>query len=148
MHERLIVFSSDWCVLMPDHITTLTAIMQQALKWIYSYQKYFKSYATRNLNLAKWGGGFKLFTIQPYANWFSALIEPGKELRENNVVLQINPTRCTILLCIFISLLYMFRATMCPSSGEIAVSMRHWYLSLCMGGVWSAGWSETPTSSL
>ena len=24
--------------------------------------------------------------------------------------------------------------------------MRHWYLSLCMGGVWSAGWSYTPTS--
>jgi len=40
----------------------------------------------------------------------------------------------------------MSRATMCPSSGEITVSMRHWYLSLCMGGVWSAGWSETPTS--
>jgi len=28
----------------------------------------------------------------------------------------------------------MFRATMCPSSGELTVSMRHWYLSLCMGG--------------
>ena len=61
-------------------------------------------------------------------------------------ILQINPTRCTILLSIFISLLYMFRATMCPSSGEITVSMRYWYLSLCMGGVCSAGWSETPTS--
>ena len=59
--------------------------------------------------------------------------------------LQINPTRCTILLSIFISLLYMFRTTMCPSSGEITVSMRHWYLSLCMGGFWSAGWSFTPT---
>ena len=23
---------------------------------------------------------------------------------------------------------------MCPSSGEITVSMRHWYLSLCMDG--------------
>jgi len=34
-----------------------------------------------------------------------------------------------------------------PSPGEITVSMRHWYLTLCMGGVWSAGWSETPTSS-
>jgi len=50
------------------------------------------------------------------------------------------------LLSIVISLFYMFRAAMCPSSGEITVSMRHWYLSLCMGGVWSAGWSETPTS--
>jgi len=36
----------------------------------------------------------------------------------------------------------MFRTTICPSSGEIAVSMRHWYLSLCMGGVWSAGCSS------
>jgi hypothetical protein len=56
---------------------------------------------------------------------------------------KINPTRCTILLSIFISLLYMFRANMCPSSGEITVSMWHWYLSLCVGGVWSAGWSFT-----
>jgi len=27
----------------------------------------------------------------------------------------------------------MFRAIMCPSSGELTVSMRHWYFSLCMG---------------
>jgi Mn2+/Fe2+ NRAMP family transporter len=33
-------------------------------------------------------------------------------------ILQISPTRCTILLNIFISLLYRFRASMCPSSGE------------------------------
>ena len=63
-----------------------------------------------------------------------------------STILQINPTRCTILLSIFISLLYTFQANMCPLSGEITVSMRYWYLSLCMGGVWSAGWSETPTS--
>ena len=31
-------------------------------------------------------------------------------------------------------LLYMFRANVCPSSGEITVSMRHWYFSLCMCG--------------
>ena len=43
--------------------------------------------------------------------------------------LQINPTTCTILLSIFISLLYMIQATMCPSSGEITVSMRYWCLS-------------------
>ena len=28
----------------------------------------------------------------------------------------------------------MFRATMCPSSGELSVSERHLYFSLCMGG--------------
>ena len=31
-------------------------------------------------------------------------------------------------------LLHMFRATVCPSSGELTVSIRHWYFSLCMGG--------------
>ena len=34
------------------------------------------------------------------------------------VILHISPTTCTILLNIFISLLYMFRASMCSSSGE------------------------------
>jgi len=30
---------------------------------------------------------------------------------------------------------------------KITVSMCHWYLSLCMGGAWSAGWIEVnPTS--
>jgi len=33
-------------------------------------------------------------------------------------ILQKSPTRCTFLLNIFISLLYMFRTSMCPSSGE------------------------------
>ena len=31
-------------------------------------------------------------------------------------------------------LLYMFRATMRPSSGQLTASMRHWYFSLCNGG--------------
>ena len=32
----------------------------------------------------------------------------------------------------FIAFLYMFQATMCPSSGENTVPMRTWYLSLCI----------------
>jgi len=31
-------------------------------------------------------------------------------------------------------LLYMFRAIVCPSSGELTVSTRHWYFLLCVGG--------------
>jgi len=31
-------------------------------------------------------------------------------------------------------LLYVYRATMCPSSGELLLSMQHWYFSLLMGG--------------
>jgi len=31
-------------------------------------------------------------------------------------------------------LLYMFRATMCPSSEELTASIRHWYFSLCVDG--------------
>jgi len=34
-------------------------------------------------------------------------------------------TWCTIFLSMFISLLYMFQATTCPSSGETTVFMRH-----------------------
>ena len=41
-------------------------------------------------------------------------------------------------------LLLMFRATVCPSSGELAVSMRHWYFALCMGG-WSVDQTTTHT---
>jgi len=47
-------------------------------------------------------------------------------------------------------LLYMFRATMCPSSRELIVSMRHFYFSSCMGGclVCWLGWDSCliPTS--
>ena len=58
---------------------------------------------------------------------------------------QISPTSAQFcLMYLFISLLFMFWASTCSSSGEIiTVSMRHWYLSLCMGGVWSAGWTES-----
>jgi hypothetical protein len=40
-------------------------------------------------------------------------------------ILYIKPTWCTIFLSMFISFLYMFRATICPSSGESTVFMRH-----------------------
>ena len=44
------------------------------------------------------------------------------------------------LIYLFMSLHYMFRASTCPSSGENSVPMQQWHLSLCMGGVWFAGW--------
>jgi len=34
--------------------------------------------------------------------------------------------------CMFIYILYMFRVTMCPSSGEILYFCNIWYLSLCV----------------
>ena len=40
------------------------------------------------------------------------------------IILYINPTLCTIFLSMSISFLYMFQTTMCPSSGDITVSMR------------------------
>jgi len=46
-------------------------------------------------------------------------------------------------------LLYMFRATVCPSSGELTVSMRPWHFSLCIGGcfvkvleIWLVIWQD------
>ena len=44
------------------------------------------------------------------------------------------PTLCTIFSYtrMFISILYMFPAAMCPSSGELIVSMRHpVHITLC-----------------
>jgi len=41
------------------------------------------------------------------------------------IILQIKPYWCRIFLSMFISFLDIFRATMCPSSEEITVSMRH-----------------------
>jgi hypothetical protein len=38
-----------------------------------------------------------------------------------SIILKIKPTWCTIFLSIFTSFLFMFRATMCPSSGETTV---------------------------
>jgi len=32
----------------------------------------------------------------------------------------------------FISILYMFRAAMCPSSGELIYQYDIWYMSLCI----------------
>jgi hypothetical protein len=49
------------------------------------------------------------------------------------IILQINPTWCTIFLSMFISFLYVFQATMCPSSGEITVSVRHLVLVILYG---------------
>ena len=45
--------------------------------------------------------------------------------------LQIKPTSYTYFLLYLFSLLYMFRASICPSSGELTVSLWHWYLTLC-----------------
>jgi len=34
--------------------------------------------------------------------------------------------------CMFISILYMFRAAMCPSSGELLYQCDTWFVSLCV----------------
>jgi len=53
----------------------------------------------------------------------------------NNLVNKANVVRS--FLSMFISLLYMFRATMCPSSGERTVSMRHLVFVILCG--WLSG---------
>ena len=41
------------------------------------------------------------------------------------IILQLKPALRTTFLSTFISFVYMFRATMCPSSGETTVFMPH-----------------------
>ena len=61
-------------------------------------------------------------------------------------ILQIKPICCTFFLSMFISFLYMFRATMCPSSGETTVSMRHLVLVILYGWlIWYAPYRMTST---
>ena len=70
------------------------------------------------------------------------------------------PTWRTILFYVFISILYMFRATSCSSSGESIYQYNIWYMSLCVGdrfvcrserkGVWDFTMSNSsvvPSSS-
>ena len=65
-------------------------------------------------------------------------------------IILLSPNRCTVPLNIFISRLYVFWASMCPSSGE-NYCIRHWYF-VTLSGVWSAGWislkpaDQTPLS--
>ena len=46
---------------------------------------------------------------------------------------------------IFISILYMFRAAMCPSSGQLLYQCDTWYMSLCADDrlVCRLGWKYT-----
>jgi hypothetical protein len=53
-------------------------------------------------------------------------------------IFQMKPTKSTLLIRLLISHLYMFWATMRPSSGELTVSMRH---------VWVAVWSSDQTAT-
>ena len=46
----------------------------------------------------------------------------------------------------FISILYMFRAAMCPSSG-VLYQYDIWYMSLCIDDLWCAGLDETALQS-
>jgi len=56
-------------------------------------------------------------------------------------ILQINLTRSTIQCDIlFISLSACFGCPCAHHQEKITVSMPHWHLSLCMDGIWSAGW--------
>jgi len=68
-------------------------------------------------------------------NWFSSPTLKDRILRfvdRASVYNFVKPTWYTILLSMFISFLYMSRATMCPPSGEIAVSMWHLvFVTLC-----------------
>jgi hypothetical protein len=51
-----------------------------------------------------------------------------------------NQLEAQFLLCIFISLLYMFRATLCSSSGESIVSIQHLvYVNVCR---WPSGMQD------
>ena len=61
----------------------------------------------------------------------------GEKVGNKQYVLISKQLDAQFLLCIFISILYLFRATLCSSSGESIVSIQHLvYVSLCR---WPSG---------
>jgi len=68
-----------------------------------------------------------------YEQWRNVMDGERRKMEretESNLVNKANLVQ--IFLSMFISFLYTFRATMCPSSGEITVSMQHFvFVTLC-----------------
>ena len=56
---------------------------------------------------------------------------------------QTKPPSCTLFLVNLFQILYMFRATICPSSGELTVSIRHWHFCTLYG--WLSGLQNRQT---
>jgi len=61
------------------------------------------------------------------------------------IILYIKSTWCAFFLSMFIPFLYMFRANMCPSSGETTVFMRHLVLVILCG--WVSGMCSRQSST-
>jgi len=85
--------------------------------------------STWNSQQVALGGGQLLFTVKSLCDTISYVtIEQIYEysIRDKQ------PAWCTVLFYVFISILYMFRATSCSSSGESIVSIKHLvYVTLC-----------------
>ena len=71
--------------------------------------------------------------VNKYARFgevFYSHLHGSSNSRREYHLLQIEPTWCTNFLIMFIAYLYMFRATVCPSSEKIPYLCDTWYLSL------------------
>ena len=91
-------FFSQWWILSPP--ATLILLPNHALFNSLQIKQNGHRITLTQLNLKEHCGFCVLLTVNPC------------------IILQISSTGCTILLNIFISLLYMFWASMCPSSRE------------------------------
>jgi len=69
------------------------------------------------------------------------------ESHPNAIIFVNNQLGVQFFSCMFISILYKFRAAMCPSSGELSVSIRHLVCQSVAMSVWCAVLDETADSS-
>ena len=69
-------------------------------------------------------------SLATHQNEFYVLLtlHPGMILVNNQLDVKL------FFFCMFISILYMFRAAMCPSSGELLYQCDTWFMSLCVDG--------------
>jgi hypothetical protein len=78
-------------------------------------------------------------TTDPEFRWY-------RVTSQKTLIFIVKPTWCIIFLVMFINL-YMFRWTMCPSSGETTVLRRHLVLVIVWMTVWYAGWHTRQSST-
>ena len=106
---------------------------------------------------------FLVFQVASYSPQNLADVNPMKQFRRLfakpdqvyfYVLLTLHPSiSLRISLGAQFCLIYLFHFCTCfglpcvHHQEEITLPMRHWCLSFCMGGVWSASWIENPTSS-
>jgi len=134
-------FYTYWsCICLLQNVLTVLRPTQPFIQWThYALSSEVNRPWREALHLSPWyqDSNFSLMVLDHYhifviKDQINSILMYDP-IRHFSGSFKIRPTRCTIFLSMFISFFYMFRATMCSSSGEITVFMRHLVLVILSG---------------